>query len=119
MEGPPGPLSNADGERSPRPRARSGIGEGLPRGSGTSPRSGDGPEGDEGTRARPRRSRKEIGGDGRGEGQARASKGGEPRAGTRRSTQAAPGSRPRSTNFASGQAERASWGSGNRSSNRR
>src|SRR5256886_5772098 len=67
-------------EQSPRPRVRGRVGEGPPRGCGTSPRSGDGPEGDEGTRARPRESRKEIAGDGRGEGQARASEGGDPRA---------------------------------------
>src|SRR3989442_2341352 len=95
IEGPLGPRSHADGERSSRSRARSRIGEGFPRGCGTGPRSGDGPEGDQRTRTRPGESREETPRDGRRARQTRASEGGDPRAGTRRSPQASPGPRPR------------------------
>src|SRR5207249_8857490 len=87
-EEPRGPRSLAARERGPRPGARSGVGEGFPLGGGTSPRGGDGPEGDQEARARPRESRKEIAGDGRRAGGTSESQGGGPWAGTRRSPQA-------------------------------
>src|SRR5206468_3895414 len=88
IEGPRGPRSLADRERSPRPRARSGVGQGLPHDGGTSPRGGDGPEGAERARARPREGREEIGGEARGAHEAGKGEGGNAFEGTRRGSQA-------------------------------
>src|SRR5207245_1491820 len=95
IEGPRGSRSLLRCERGPRPRARSRVREGFPLRGGTSPRGGDGPEGDQRARARPRESREEIRGEAAGADATGKDERGDALEGTRRGSQAAPGTRPR------------------------